>query len=229
MPEVYRSVMKKSIESSWHSQIASDLIKLTKKHNFNSDFTWLDVGSGTGEIASRLSKLALSSEGTCIDLHPTPKGVNNSRILWLQDDINTNFSNNIKKKFKLVYSSAVLEHVLDPEKFLINCLNLTDSGGILYFFCPDFSSLASKVMMEKWPYYLPGEHITLPTKNSIRICLGNISKSNEIIFSVTSKRVKYSVQYMLFVSNLQRLMKYFPINFSIKFPTGALEAVILKA
>ena len=228
MPENYRSVMQESIESSWHSQIASDLIKLTKKHNFNSDFTWLDVGSGAGEIASRLSKLALASYGTCIDLHPAPKGVNSSRILWLQDDINTNFSKNIKKKFKLVYASAVLEHVLDPEIFLTNCLNLLDSGGILYFFCPDFSSLASKVMREKWPYYLPGEHITLPTKSSIRICLGNISKSNEIIFSVTNKRVSYSVQYMLFLFNLQRLMKFFPLNFSIKFPTGALEAVILK-
>jgi hypothetical protein len=228
MPEEYRSVMQESNESSWHSQIASDLIKLSKKHNLNSDFTWLDVGSGAGEIAERMTKLAPASFGTCIDLHPAPKGMSNSRVLWLQDDINTDFSKNVNKKFKLVYASAVLEHVLDPENFLINCLNLTESGGILYFFCPDYSSLASKVMGIKWPYYLPGEHITLPTKSSIRICLGNISKSHEIIFSVTNKRVSYSVQYMLFALKLQWLMKFFPVNFSLKFPTGALEAVILK-
>lgn len=231
MPEEYRSAMLEYEDSSWHSQIARNLIDLAGKHGLQPAFTWLDVGSGAGEIARKLSKLTPASRGTCIDLHPAPESMHESQIRWLQYDINADFSSDIAEKFQLVYASAVLEHVVDPKKFLTNCLKLTEPGGVLYFFCPDYSSLASRVMGQKWPYYLPGEHVTLPTKKSVRACLDAISRSGEvgeISFRVGGKRVSYSVQYMLFALNLRRLGKMLPFNFSLQFPTGALEAVIVR-
>jgi len=231
MPEEYRSAMLEYEDSSWHSQIARDLVDLAGKHRLQPGFTWLDVGSGAGEIAGKLSKLAPASRGTCIDLHPAPEYMQDSQVRWLQHDINADFSRDVAEKFQLVYASAVLEHVVNPEKFLINCLKLTEPGGVLYLFCPDYSSLASKVMGQKWPYYLPGEHVTLPTKKSVRTCLDGISRSGEvgeINFRVGGKRISYSVQYMLFALNLRWLGKMLPFNFSLKFPTGALEAVIVR-
>jgi len=231
MPEEYRSVMREYEDSSWHSQIARDLIDLAGKHHLHPAFTWLDVGSGAGEIAGKLSKLAPTSPGTCIDLHPAPEDLRDSRVRWIQSDINADFSSDVAEKFQLVYASAVLEHVVNPANFLRNCLMLTERGGILYLFCPDYSSLASRVMGKKWPYYLPGEHVTLPTKKSVRICLDAISHSGEVgeIKSwIGGKRISYSVQYMLFALNLRWLGKLLPFNCSLRFPTGALEAIIVK-
>ena len=231
MPEEFRAAMKQGQDSSWHSQIAYDLLEIATEQGFESDFTWLDVGAGAGEIAEKLSRLSPKSCGTCVDLHQAPERIDGSNINWLQQDINSDFSSVVGKKFKLVYASAVLEHVVDPERFLINCLDLTEPGGAFYFFCPDYSSLAAKVMGQRWPYYLPGEHVTLPTKNSIRACLSRFLSANKIDdcdFHVRSKRVSYSVQYMLFALKLRWLGKFFPFDFSLKFPTGALEAILVK-
>ena len=231
MPEEYRLAMREYEDSSWHSQIANDLIDLAKKKGLKPGFTWLDVGSGAGEIAGKLSKLAPASRGSCIDQHPAPEDLRGKDISWLQTDINADFARNVTEKYDLVFASAVLEHVVSPCNFMKNCLSLTNRGGVLYLFCPDYSSLASRVMGTKWPYYLPGEHITLPTKDSVRRCISAIEQSGEfgsLQSYVGGKRISYSIQYMLFALHLRALGRLLPFNFSLKFPTGALEIVILR-
>ncbi len=232
MPEEYRHAMNESEESSWHTQIAKDLVRLARIHNLPEGFAWMDVGAGAGEIACQLQTLLPRSAGTCLDLHEPPEGVSKKGISWMSGDINGNFSQDIPKRFNLVYASAVLEHVISPRDLITNCLALTDRGGLLYMFCPDYSSLASKVMGTRWPYYLPGEHLTLPTVGAIHRCLESIRDSGRVgIASVTvrRKRISYAMRYMLFALGLHSVRRYLPFDFSLKFPTGCLELIVKKA
>lgn len=232
MPEEHRQAMKESEESSWHSQIAKDLVSLAWHQGLPEDFAWLDVGAGGGEIAGKLKSLLRRSSGTCFDLHAPPAVTGDNDICWMRGDINGEFSRDIPRKFNLVYASAVLEHVISPYDFIENCLALTDQGGLLYMFCPDYSSMASKVMGTQWPYYLPGEHLTLPAVRSVRMCLERIRNSGYADIAgvtVRRKRISYAVRYMLFALHLNWVRRLMPFDFSLKFPTGCLELIVRKA
>ena len=39
----------------------------------------------------------------------------------------------IKKKFDLIVFNQLIEHLIDPEKFLIHCYRILNKGGIIYF------------------------------------------------------------------------------------------------
>lgn len=56
--------------------------------------------------------------------------------------ITSHFLNmNVQKKYSLIYADSVLEHVHNPVEYIRNSAQMLDSGGVLYFVCPNEHSL----------------------------------------------------------------------------------------
>jgi 2-polyprenyl-3-methyl-5-hydroxy-6-metoxy-1,4-benzoquinol methylase len=118
------------------------------------EFTWLDVGAGGGEFSALMAETFPLSRGVAIDLHPCPiplAGI--SAIDWRQIDINHKEFADSLPYADLVASFAVWEHVLRPDLFIGNLLQLVRPGGMLYLLYPNDASWASRLFGRRWPYF----------------------------------------------------------------------------
>src|SRR6185436_355000 len=134
-------------------------------------FRWLVVGAGGGELAAALAREYPRASGTAIDWSPRPDGLDPS-VAWQVADLNDGaFAARDVPQADLVISVSVWEHVLEPGAFARELYQLVAPGGLLYLVCPDAGSLAHRVLRTRWPYFLPGEHLNMPTRRGARRCL----------------------------------------------------------
>jgi len=189
--------------------------------------TWLDVGAGHGEVSNLLSDLRPGSSGNAIDIGERPVALSDS-VTYQSIDLNKdNWLGMIGRQFDHVFSVAVWEHVRTPQQFARESLSLVSSGGTLTMICPDYGSLASQVLGRSWPYFEPGEHISIPTRKGARICLekavGNLGVG-QFDIKVSRLNVGYSIRYLFDVLRLKSLAAITPSNLSLPLPTGILIA-----
>jgi SAM-dependent methyltransferase len=64
-----------------------------------------------------------------------------------------------KNFFDVIYMSHVIEHISDPHGELKKIFNLLKPEGVLILRCPNFSSLAVRIMQQRWSWLCPPEHI----------------------------------------------------------------------
>jgi hypothetical protein len=123
---------------------------------------------------------------------------------------------------------SVWEHVLEPGAFASKLLKLVAPGGLLYLVCPDAGSLAHRVLRTRWPYFLPGEHLNMPTRRGARRCLERAAEPGD---SITVDRVglPYPPAYVLGALGLGRLARWARRLPALPLPVGALEAVFRRA
>lgn len=220
----------------WYRQcIERGLQQLPSAITTGSDFTWIDIGAGKGELAKLMSEQYPNSKGLAIDFHPRPELLGTAQnVDWLECDLNDPlFAGRIEtRQFDLALSITVLEHVRTPDLFIKNILPLLKDEGAFYLTVPDFSSFAARFLKSKWPYYLPGEHLNIPSKKGMEILLHNLSHELGMIdkgFNVFCKRIilPYSLSYYLQYLRINILARL-PggKNIAIKLPTGILEAGI---
>ncbi len=76
----------------------------------------------------------------------------------------------IKKKFDLIVFNQLIEHLIDPEKFLIHCYRILNKGGIVYFETPNISSLDAKIFLSSgcWGGLHAPRHFKIFGEDSIR-------------------------------------------------------------
>jgi len=67
-----------------------------------------------------------------------------------------------QKKYDMIFSSDVIEHMTDPVKFLSISRALLKAGGIVVIITPDFDCLLTKIFQIK-----PTEHLTYMKKSNI--------------------------------------------------------------
>jgi hypothetical protein len=130
-------------------------------------------------------------------------------------------------KFDYVFSVAVWEHVLDPYVFASECLSLVGDGGTLVMICPDYGSLARRLFGRRWPYFEPGEHLSIPTQIGATACIKRAAYERgygraEIRVSTSSLWVGYSIKYLLNVLGLDVAARFVPSALSAPLPTGIL-------
>ncbi len=177
--------------------------------------SWLDVGGGYGEVANLLAKKR--PNGMVVDIGPAPEGL---RVPYRSLDLNGLNWNIPKADF--VYSVAVLEHVLNPAQFIAQCAALVRPGGTMVVICPDYGSLARRVLGRKWPYYLPGEHLNVPSRKGARRCLARSGLSG---IEVRSIAVGYNLRYAVAAAGMPVRVP----DVSLPMPTGILCATARAA
>lgn len=212
--------------SRWYSQCIKHAFKgyLPPNNNFN----WIDVGAGNGELSELMASKFISSQGTAMDFHVTPHLLEKLKnVRWTNIDLNKIHLHEILKT-DLIFLITVLEHVLYPDKLVNHLLKGLNPGGKLYITVPDFGSLASGVLKNKWPYYLPGEHLNIPSKKGMGLMLQNLCK-NEFTHKKYSIMVKstvlpYPLGYYLSYWGIER--KSIFSKAAVRLPTGILEASV---
>jgi SAM-dependent methyltransferase len=190
--------------------------------------SWLDVGAGHGEVANKLMRY--SPNGSAADIGPRPAGLD--RILeYSSVDMNQHgWSESIGREFDTVFSVAVWEHVLEPSRFARECLSLVANKGRLILICPDYGSFARKVLGRSWPYFEPGEHITVPTRKGADLCLQRQAelKGIDVDIQVLRLNVRYSLRYLFEVLRLRAVARMLPPSLAAPLPTGMLAAVVTR-
>lgn len=72
-----------------------------------------------------------------------------------------------REKYDIVILKHVLEHIIDPKKFLTKVSTLLTARGYLIVSCPNINSLMARIFLEKWYGLVPMEHRWHYTKNNL--------------------------------------------------------------
>ena len=200
-------------------------------------FSWVDIAAGNGELAKLMALRYPDSQGLAIDFHPRPAGLQQiENLRWLQCDLNKPISIELlpQQPFDLAFSITVLEHVRDPFTMLENFMPLLKNQSLFYITVPDYSSVAASLLKTHWPYYIPGEHINIPSKTGLRILIRRllseeVSAPGNSIF-VNRIILPYPISYYLQFFRLPKLASFVRKKaWVLKLPTGILEALIIKS
>jgi len=192
---------------------------------------WADIGAGHGEVANLLAASLAAPRGCAVDITGRPVGLD-ERLEYRTLDINApGWVHSLGRTFDLVYSVAVWEHVLDPLIFAREALSLVSKRGALVLICPDYGSAARRLLGRSWPYFEPGEHLTMPTSEGAAACLRRAAaelglSSSEYHLEASGKLATYSLRYVLNVLRLDRLASVLPPMLSAALPTGLLATVV---
>jgi hypothetical protein len=165
-----------------------------------------------------------AGSGIGIDLHARPAFVTAPNVSWLQRDLNTGTFSDIAPA-DVVVALAVFEHVRAIEDFLTTMIALVKPNGSLYIMCPDAGSLAAKIMGPKWPYYLPGEHIHMPTirgaRSALERALGATGRGLRRS-RIRAVPMEYTLRYLAAYLHLP-FRNAIPPGASLPIPAGVLE------
>jgi len=223
-PDWYTAAALSGALSSQYRFYARLLAKVMKKQT-----RWLDVGAGHGEVANVLADSC--PQGLAADIGGRPDSLD-ATVGYREIDLNSaGWADSLNDEFDHVFSVAVWEHVLAPVEFARNCLSLVAKGGTLTLICPDYGSLARKVTRRRWPYFEPGEHISIPTRSGANACLDRATRDlglDDHRIMVRTLNVGYSLRYLANVLRLNAVASLIPPDLAAPLPTGLLIAVVQR-
>src|SRR6185312_15914968 len=102
-------------------------------------------------------------------------------------------------------------------------LSLVAPGGRLVMITPDYGSLARRVLNRSWPYFEPGEHISIPTLVGAEACVDRAKESlglHGVEVRAFRLNVGYSLRYLFNVLRLRPLAAITPPGLAVPLPTG---------
>lgn len=131
---------------------------------------FLDVGCNYGFTVKSALDLGLQAKGIDIDA---------TAVAASQKTYGTNFFSVSSvedyaasgQKADILYTSEVIEHVHDPERFVASIAKILDKNGILYLTTPDAGHWRRPKIFADWEQAMPPEHITYFTRKSIALLL----------------------------------------------------------
>jgi SAM-dependent methyltransferase len=237
LPELHRKITSNDIQTGVYKKCLQRIKKITKFDQAKT-FSWIDVGAGGGELSSLMADAFPNSTGVSIDLHSCPNEVllKNPQIQWNQVNLNNrNFTDELGS-YDLVISLSVWEHVLRPDQFVTSLLKLLRPMGVLYLLSPNSGSFAAKMLGKKWPYHIPGEHLSIPTPNGAIECIKrewlDIEKSGnqKSLIQIRSNSIllPYSLKYIVRRFGLELLGSAIPAGIGFGVPAGALETTVKR-
>ena len=233
--EKYQQLRAESpLDALYIQSIRRAFDSLKDKINENSVFTWLDVGAGDGILSAMLAEKYPNARGSAVDFHSKPEKLNRfDSVQWVQADLNTSSLQTFieLKSIDLVISLAVLEHVQNPADFIRHLLPLVSKKGVVYVACPASDSFAGRSMGRKWPYFIPGEHINIPSKKGCQIMFRHLianEKHAKFEISVKSILAPYPVKYILNYFGGSRIAKFISPKLILPVPSGVLEAKVIS-
>ena len=111
----------------------------------------IDVGCGKGNILQAARDHFESRfEYHGLDLFECQDNNEKNPIYFKQTDLNQNFSEAFQKKFDLVISCEVIEHVIDTDHYIKQIKNLLHKNGIFIVTSPNLSSFFNRILLSLW-------------------------------------------------------------------------------
>ena len=143
-------------------------LKFAQGCSFIPEGVWVDIGAGNGKY---LTHMPLGSRGLDIADNKT-LGI--ARWNFLES-----FPSGFEEKFNVAWCSNLIEHILDPHKFLINARKLLvpDKNSVLVIACPNTIFLSHG----PWKGTLAEDHVNFFNMRTLKLTLQYAGY--EIIFS----------------------------------------------
>jgi SAM-dependent methyltransferase len=185
-----------------------------------------DAGAGEG-LLTRVLLTDLDAGGVdAFDFHPCPadlqESVSNGKLVWRRTDLNAeNWAGG--NEYDAVFCTSVIEHVRNPLGLIRNLCGICKPGGHIYVLGPCVDALAYQLLGARWPYMIPGEHLSVPSRNGLeRMC----ARLQQPRVQVRSIPVSYSLKYL--VGALFRIPVPKALDLVVKLPLGAFTLDITK-
>lgn len=233
LSEFTRGLLSDDPAAAWHQTCVQRLVDLSGRVP-DEVFTWVDVGAGGGEISRLFGEHFSASRGVAIDIHDRPPGLADgpANVEWRRIDIaRDSFAADLAAKGDLVFAIGVWEHVRRPDIFARNMLALVNPRGVLYMETPNYGSFARRLLGQYWWYFLPGEHLCMPTPKGARLCLRRELEKIEghscsAVVVTHPLLLRYSVRFALAKLAMSRLARMVPSALYVRAPTGAMETIV---
>lgn len=128
--------------TNWHyyfrKKYRVSRIKNLERYSKNRISKFLDLGCGTGEMLIESYHKGWQTLGIDITDHRISEAKNRSINFFLGSLFEANYP---KDYFDCIYMDSVLEHVLDPIKYLVELNRIIKKGGVIYIGVPNEDSL----------------------------------------------------------------------------------------
>lgn len=213
---------------SWYQRAALRAARLAGRSRDDA-FTWIDLGAGGGELGAALNVAFPNARGTSVDWGDAPAVARDARHLWRACDLGVAFDETLSPPADVVTALSVWEHVRDPAAFVAHAAALVKPGGVLYLVCPDYGSLARRALGRWWPYWIPGEHLHVPTLRGARACLAKGAGVADRLVFARPIGIPYAPAYVAGVAGFPRFARLIRSLPAVPLPVGALEAGIAKS
>jgi 2-polyprenyl-3-methyl-5-hydroxy-6-metoxy-1,4-benzoquinol methylase len=119
----------------------SDVFKMLNPY-LRKDMHILDFGCGQGAFSQRLVDAGMKVDACDIDTDQIKANVNKKITLDLNQ---RDLKNSITDKYDLIVALEIIEHLQNPWKYLSDCLELLNEGGIIVFSTPNIASFPSRL------------------------------------------------------------------------------------
>ena len=159
----YHSISKKK-NSKYREKLLNERFKYCIEQNFKNlnNIKVLEIGSGTGEFLKLLHKKKIDYKGLEVD----PMQLDYAKKIRL--NVNNNSIDDEKDNtFDIILMFDVLEHVVDPVKFMKTTYKKLKKKGILISYMPNINSMSFNLMGGKHNLVYPFEHLNFFNKKSI--------------------------------------------------------------
>jgi ubiquinone/menaquinone biosynthesis C-methylase UbiE len=161
-----------------------------------------DIGAGEGLLAQAMVQSgAKFSRLDCYDLHPAPdlvvfleKSSFLPQVKWKVVDLSQLPLEISESSYNIVFLIGVIEHVREPTQLAQNLLKIAKPGGSVHIIGPCLDSMAHTLMRRRWPYIIPGEHLTIPTTKGLRTMVNLLGVDD---FWLKKVPITYSLNYIL--------------------------------
>lgn len=132
---------------------------------------FLDVGCNYGFAVAAAHALGLQAHG--IDVDSTAIASNQTRYADKGSFTYISVEDYAASgaKADMIYTSEVIEHVPDADRFVASMAKILTDGGVLYLTTPDASHWRVPKTFAQWDQVIPPEHVTYFTRKGMHALL----------------------------------------------------------
>jgi SAM-dependent methyltransferase len=152
----------------------------------------LDVGCFTGDLMARLAARGADVYG--LELQPEAVEIAQEKMPGRVFKADVDGSAFPEGPYDTIMMSGVIEHVIDPAKFVSRAHSLLVPNGRLLLQTPDASSVLALIMRSHWPPLAPIEHIHLFSRSAMRKLLHS-SGFSDVQFRIHIKTLPVGYVY----------------------------------
>ncbi len=142
------------------------LFKLLKLRFLAKGREFLDVGCNVGFACEGARKLGFNATG--VEL--SHGAIKIAKELFPKCEFHSETIQNFakqKRKFDVVLSSEVIEHLIDVKTFMDSLSSVTNSGGFLYITTPDGARYTNEIDFIHWNEVCPPQHLAWFSKEHL--------------------------------------------------------------
>ena len=149
----------------------------------------LDVGCGSGKFLMRMKELGWQSEGTEMDPKAVEFAKSNGLSVRLGELQDQKYPENY---FDAIVLNSVVEHVLEPLPFLLECHRILKNEGILVILTPNIKSRIHNIYKDKWFPLDPPRHLHIFLPENLKALIQKSGFGN-IKIQTTSRNLRSSL------------------------------------